>query len=75
LVFIKIIFFYLLKFIFNINILKQYKNKKKINLKKIKNMVRPRKNTLLTVVAAAAATRETQRKTSLSSHTHPYQIC
>jgi hypothetical protein len=32
-------------------------------------MVRPRKNTLLTVVAAAA-TRETQRKTLLSSHTH-----
>jgi hypothetical protein len=34
-------------------------------------MVRPRKNTLVTVVAAAA-TRETQRKTLLSSHTHTH---
>jgi hypothetical protein len=31
--FIKIIFFYFLKFIFNINVLKQYKNMKNINLK------------------------------------------
>jgi len=33
-IYIKIIFFYFLKFIFNINVLKQFKNIKKIYLKK-----------------------------------------